>query len=122
MPGTGTKQKKAAAPPPAVAASAPTVITVTGGVPAPNEVTVPSGTRIIFINNDQASYTIEMTANNATAPIEVLLPGLTTVTVVANSPNGKKTVDYLLNVLPQARSSSAVTNDAGGGGRIIISS
>jgi hypothetical protein len=127
MPGTGTKQQKKAPAPvsaTAKAATAPVVITIANGEPDQDPVTVDSGTRITFINDDNVSYAIEMTSNgNATPPLEIVLPALASVTVVAASTNGKKTVDYTLTVIQQAQSNLTVRNDTGGGGgRIIINS
>jgi plastocyanin len=117
MPGTATKQKKAPAPAAAAPSSAPTLITVTGGDPDPDEVTVSSGTRVQFANDDEVCYLVQMTAKNAAPGVDVVLPALASVSVVAAATLQQKTATYQLTAIPQA----GHRNDgSGGGGRIII--
>jgi plastocyanin len=119
MPGTGTKQqKKAAAPARAATSSAPFIITVSGGKPDPDDVTVSSGDRIQFTNDDEVCYIIQMTSKNASAPAaHVVLPGLSTVSVVAAATLQQQTATYQLTALQAA---GVRTDTGGGGGRIII--
>ena len=118
MPGTATKQKKAPAPAAAAPSSAPTLITVTGGDPDPDEVTVSSGTRVQFTNDDEVCYLIQMTAKNAAPGVDVVLPALSSVSVVAAATLQQKTASYQLPAIPQAR--GVKDAGSGGGGRIII--
>jgi plastocyanin len=119
MPGTGTKPKKTAASAAAAAGSAPIPITVSGGNPDPDTVTVSVGTRIQFTNYDSVGYLIQMSSNGAaTPPVDVVLPALSTVSVVASATNQKQTATYQLTAI--AQSNTGAHTDTGGGGRIII--
>jgi plastocyanin len=120
MPGTATKQKKAAAPASAPTSTAPVPITVAGGEPDPDSVTVSAGTRVQFTNDDEVCYLIQMTTKNGGAPgVDVVLPALASVSVVAAATLQQRTAEYQLTALPQSRTRGK--NDlSGGGGRIIV--
>ncbi len=119
MAGSATKLKKTPPPPPAAAGASPTIITVTGGDPAPSSVTVGAAARIQFINNDNQSYLIRMQNSEGTPhTIAVVLPALSSIALMVDPDTGQATTVYELSVIVVARGPK--TDTGGGGGKIII--
>jgi len=117
MPNTAAKLKKSSA--------APTLITVTGGVPSPHEAAATTGGRVQFLNNDNQGYVIQIQKSKSN--ILQFLPALSSVSLVVdpNAVPGSVT-EYELSV-PKTllAQGAAVANavpitTAAGGGKIII--
>jgi len=116
MASTAAKLKKNPAPP-AVLVAAPTVITVTGGLPHPQDAYVAAGGTVQFLNADNLGYMIQLLKGNTTVLQFLPALGNTSLAVDPNAVSGT-TTDYAL--VPRFTPAGKYKIENAIGGRIII--
>ena len=97
----------------------PTVITVSGGTPTPQDADVPAGGTVMFVNADNTGYMIQLQKGNTTVLQFLPASGSTTLAVDPHAVSGTATDYTLVPRLLQAALSKS-RDQAASGGRIII--
>jgi hypothetical protein len=94
-------------------------VTVTGGVGAPNPVTVAPGELLHFSNNDNEDYLIELFINGMHPIVAMLLPALGDARLMADS-HAKNGDRCAYDLVPTALQNKGKVGGGGGGTHTII--